>query len=107
MDAAGLIAEAVRLIKTFNPAVSTMDSHVLDTLGSLTDVGTRTAPFLGMRWSHCPLQIPPHPLSDFFPLGPLATFRHDVASSTPMHVAHVCMGHMGVHGGAVAGGDPQ
>ena len=45
MDAGTLVSEAVRVIKTFNPAVSTMDSHVLDSLGVFNDVRAWGGPF--------------------------------------------------------------
>jgi hypothetical protein len=38
MDAALLVQRSIELIKAFNPSISTLDSHVLDQLGTFTDV---------------------------------------------------------------------
>ncbi len=43
MEAGPLVSKAVHVIKTFNPALGTMDSHIRDTLGEFDDVRSRVA----------------------------------------------------------------
>lgn len=44
MDVSASLSTAIKLIKSFNPAVSTVDTHVADTLGVFEDVSASAKP---------------------------------------------------------------